>query len=99
MESTNTWRQQATRGPASGRASRRVVERSTAKLETEGELGHTGGEQADGHQQHVFLLVQVELLQAHLELDQRLQQLQSVTRCMGGRGWGKLRIIFFDPIN
>lgn len=43
----------------------------------------TWGEQADGHEQHVFLLVQVEFLQTNLELHQRLQQLQSVTRCGG----------------
>lgn len=40
----------------------------------------TWRKQADGHQQHMFLLMQVELLQAHLELHQRLQQLQSVAR-------------------
>lgn len=39
---------------------------------------NTWRKQADSHQQHVFLLSQVELLQAHLELHQRLQQLQSV---------------------
>lgn len=54
----------------------------------------TGGEQADGHQQHVFLLVHVELLQAHLELDQRLQQLQSVTRCREGE-WGAKTADYF----
>lgn len=40
----------------------------------------TWRKQADGHQQHMFLLLQVELLQAHLELHQWLQQLQSVAR-------------------
>lgn len=45
--------------------------------------GSTWGEQADGHQQHVLLLVQVEFLQTDLEFHQRLQQLQSVTRCEG----------------
>lgn len=44
----------------------------------------TGGQQADGHEQHVFLLMQVEFFQTDLELHQWLQQLQSVTRC-GGR--------------
>ena len=43
----------------------------------------TWRKQADGHQQHMFLLLQVQLLQAHLELHQRLQQLQSVARCRG----------------
>ncbi len=33
----------------------------------------TWRKQADGHQQHMFLLVQVEFLQANLELHQRLQ--------------------------
>lgn len=47
----------------------------------------TWREQADGHQQHVFLLPQVELLQSHLELHQRLQQLQSVSRCGGRSAW------------
>lgn len=43
----------------------------------------TWRKQADGHQQHMFLLSQVELLQSHLELHQRLQQLQSVSRYRG----------------
>lgn len=41
----------------------------------------TWRKQTDGHQQHMFLLLQVELLQAHLELHQWLEQLQSVARC------------------
>lgn len=40
----------------------------------------TWGKQANSHEQHVFFLVQVEFLQTNLELHQRLQQLQSVTR-------------------
>lgn len=44
----------------------------------------TWRQQADGHQQHMLLLSQVELLQADLELHQRLQQLQSVSS-YGGR--------------
>lgn len=40
----------------------------------------TWGEQADGHEQHMLLLVQVQFFQTNLELHQRLQQLQSVTR-------------------
>lgn len=43
----------------------------------------TWRKQADGHQQHMFLLMQVELLQAHLELHQWLQQLQSMARYRG----------------
>lgn len=45
------------------------------------QMNGTWRKQADGHQQHMFLLVQAQLLQAHLELHQRLQQLQSVTGC------------------
>ena len=44
-------------------------------------MGSTWGEKADGHEQHMFLLMQVELFQTNLKLHQWLQQLQSVTRC------------------
>lgn len=40
----------------------------------------TWRKQTDSHQQHMFFLMQVELLQAHLKLHQRLQQLQCVAR-------------------
>ncbi len=38
---------------------------------------HTWRQQADGHQQHMFLFMHVQLLQTHLKLHQRLQQLHS----------------------
>lgn len=41
----------------------------------------TWGEQTDGHKQYMFLLMQAELLQAHLELHQWFQQLKGVARC------------------
>ncbi len=41
---------------------------------------HTWRQQTDGHQQHMFLFMHVQLLQTHLKLHQRLQQVQSVTR-------------------
>lgn len=39
----------------------------------------TWGDDADGHEQDMLLLVQVQLLQPHLELDERLNQLQVVS--------------------
>lgn len=38
----------------------------------------TWGDNADGHEKDVLLLMQVQLLQPHLELDERLNQLQGV---------------------
>lgn len=53
----------------------------------------TWGEQADGHEQHVFLFVQVEFLQTNLELHQWLQQLQSVTRYRGQHKESQLHLL------
>lgn len=43
----------------------------------------TWRKQTNGHQQHMFFLTEVELLQSHLELHQRLQKLQSMSRYRG----------------
>lgn len=40
---------------------------------------HTWGDDADGHEQNMLLLMQVQLLQSYLELDERLNQLQVVS--------------------
>lgn len=42
---------------------------------------HTWGDNADGHEQDMLLLVQVQLLQPYLELDEGLNQLQAVSGC------------------
>lgn len=42
----------------------------------------TWGDDANGHEQDVFLLVQVQLLQPHLELYEGLNQLQGVPSCV-----------------
>lgn len=49
----------------------------------DGEVEATWGQDADGHEQHVLLLVKVQLLQAHLEFHQWLQQVHAVA------GWGE----------
>lgn len=54
-----------------------VAMRAHTHTHTRRDVG-TWGQQTDGHEQHVFLLVKVEVLQAHLELHQWLQQLQRV---------------------
>lgn len=40
---------------------------------------HTWGDNADGHEQDMLLLMQVQLLQPHLELDEGLNQVQAVS--------------------
>lgn len=53
----------------------------------------TWGDNADGHEQDMLLLVQVQLLQPHLELDEGLNQLQAVSGYEkdGQMLWAELR--------
>ena len=39
----------------------------------------TWGDNADGHEQDMFLFMQIQLLQPHLELDEGLDELQAVS--------------------
>lgn len=41
----------------------------------------TWRDNADGHEQDMFLFMQIQLLQPHLELDEGLDELQAVSGC------------------